>query len=154
MLAGRAWTREELRFQSFQRLHSLWWSCLKEQNRIATETVTREELQAGHGKYESDERMATVSICHWLRARLTTQVRKTMKNIRWVLIERWYAWEDARKLAREDETIQIRDEGGVKGQVNREVVYEALEYGEEEEAWDESLPSSEAEMGRTPVTPS
>jgi hypothetical protein len=38
--------------------------------------------------------------------------------------------------------------------VNREVVYEALEYGEEEEAWDESLPSSEAEMGRTPVTPS
>jgi hypothetical protein len=48
-----------------------------------------------------------------------------MKNIRWVLVERWYAWEDARKLAREDATIRIRDEGGVKGQVNREVVYEA-----------------------------
>jgi hypothetical protein len=74
-----------------------------------------------------------------------------MKNIKWILVERWYAWEDARKLAREDETIQIRDEGGIKGQLNREVVYDALEYGEEEdEAWvDESEPSSEAEIGRT-----
>jgi hypothetical protein len=68
-----------------------------------------------------------------------------MKNIKWVLVERWYAWEDARKLAREDETIQIRDEGGVKGQVNREVVYEALEYGEEEGEFTPSDP----EMGRT-----
>lgn len=71
-----------------------------------------------------------------------------MKNIKWILVERWYAWEDARKLAREDESIQIRDEGGIKGQANREVVYEAVEYGDEEEAWDESSPP-EAEPGRT-----
>jgi large subunit ribosomal protein L47 len=60
--SGRAWTREELRFQSFQRLHSLWWSCLKEQNRIATENATRTELQAGHGGYEANERMTTVRL--------------------------------------------------------------------------------------------
>jgi hypothetical protein len=72
-----------------------------------------------------------------------------MKNIRWILVERWYAWEDARKLAREDETIQIRDEGGIKGQLNREVVYEALEYGEEEEDGWEDEPS-EADMDRRP----
>jgi hypothetical protein len=74
-----------------------------------------------------------------------------MKNIRWILVERWYAWEDARKLAREDETIQIRDQGGLKGQLNREVVYESLEYDEAEaDAWmdesDESTPYPEAQM--------
>jgi large subunit ribosomal protein L47 len=75
------------------------------------------------------------------------QVRKTMKNIKWVLVERWYAWEDARKLAREDETIQIKDEGGLRGQLNREVVYESSEHDDEQQEdvrTDRSTPSREA----------
>jgi hypothetical protein len=74
-----------------------------------------------------------------------------MKNIRWVLVERWYAWEDARKLAREDETIQIRDEGGLKGQLDREVVYESLEYSEEDDGWVDEPPAEAQMEQRTPA---
>lgn len=57
---GRAWTAEELRGKSWEDLHSLWWVCCKERNRIATESAERKRLDAGFGSHEADVRDRTV----------------------------------------------------------------------------------------------
>ena len=38
-------------------------------------------------------------------------VRKTQKAIKTVLRERWYAWEDARKLAAQDPSVDLSGDG-------------------------------------------
>ena len=35
------------------------------------------------------------------------QIRKTQKAIKYALTERWYAWEDAWKLAQEDPEVDL-----------------------------------------------
>ncbi len=42
-------------------LHTLWWECCKERNRIATEAYERNRLEAGYGDYESKRRDIAVS---------------------------------------------------------------------------------------------
>lgn len=42
-----------------------------------------------------------------------SQVRKTQKAIMYVLTERYYAWEDARKLAERDPEITFKKNGKV-----------------------------------------
>ncbi|KAL1976796.1 hypothetical protein VTN31DRAFT_3078 [Thermomyces dupontii] len=81
---GRAWEVQELREKSWEDLHCLWWVCVKERNRIATSNLERKRLKAGYGDYEALERDRTI--------------RKTQQNIKHVLRERWYAWEDAQAL--------------------------------------------------------
>ncbi|OBT52028.1 hypothetical protein VE04_07427 [Pseudogymnoascus sp. 24MN13] len=94
---GRPWSAEELRHKSWEDLHSLWWVCCKERNRIATETHERERLDAGYGDYEAKAR--------------DVAVRRTQRAIKQVLTERYYSWEDARKLAAGDPEVDLSGEG-------------------------------------------
>jgi large subunit ribosomal protein L47 len=50
----------ELRKRNWTDLHSLWWVCVKERNRLATEKIERERLEAGYGDVENRERDETV----------------------------------------------------------------------------------------------
>ncbi|KAJ5274201.1 hypothetical protein N7505_002746, partial [Penicillium chrysogenum] len=81
---GRAWAIQELRERDWQDLHGLWHVCVRERNRIATSDLERERIQAGYGGFESQERDKVI--------------RSTMRNIKHVLRERWYAWEDAKRM--------------------------------------------------------
>ncbi|KAJ5510113.1 Ribosomal protein L47 mitochondrial [Penicillium expansum] len=81
---GRQWGIQELRERSWEDLHGLWHVCVRERNRIATSDFERERIQAGYGGFESQERDKVI--------------RSTMKNIKHVLRERWYAWEDASRM--------------------------------------------------------
>ncbi|KAI0098222.1 mitochondrial 39-S ribosomal protein L47 (MRP-L47)-domain-containing protein [Nemania sp. FL0031] len=90
---GRAWTVEELRHKSWDDMHKLWWVCVKEQNRLATARKERRRLKFTDGGDEGEARFR--------------EVRKTMWAIKHALTERWYLWEDARKLAETDPEIDL-----------------------------------------------
>ncbi|OTA97298.1 hypothetical protein M434DRAFT_392013 [Hypoxylon sp. CO27-5] len=90
---GRGWTVEELRHKSWEDLHKLWWVCIKEQNRIATARKEKARLKLRSGDEETTERLL--------------EVRKTMKSIKHALTERFYLWEDARKLAQTDPEVDL-----------------------------------------------
>ncbi|KAI0861877.1 MRP-L47-domain-containing protein [Xylaria cubensis] len=92
---GRGWVVEELRHKSWEDLHKLWWVCVKEQNRLVTARKERSRLGFTHGIDEGAQRLA--------------EVRKTMRSIKHTLTERWYLWEDARKLAQTDPEIDLNN---------------------------------------------
>ncbi|KAF2138983.1 uncharacterized protein K452DRAFT_197910, partial [Aplosporella prunicola CBS 121167] len=94
---GRSWTVQELRSKSWEDLHGLWWVCVKERNRLATEAYERKRIDAGYGDYEAQGRDETI----W----------KTMKNIKHTLTERWYAWENARQDALSDAEVDLSGSG-------------------------------------------
>jgi len=96
---GRPWSAEELRGKSWEDLHSLWWVCCKERNRIATESYERKRLGAGYGDYESKRR--------------DIAVRRTQRAIKQVLTERYYSWRDAEVIAKEDPEIDLSGKGPV-----------------------------------------
>lgn len=93
---GRGWTVPELRQKDWDDLHRMWWVCIKERNRIATQEFERKRIAGRYdmyGDYEAAQRDA--------------EVRKTMKAIRHCLTERWYAWENARVAGMEDEEVDL-----------------------------------------------
>jgi large subunit ribosomal protein L47 len=61
MDTGRGWTVEELSLKSWEEMHYLWWQCMKERNRLSTESVERQRLEPGYGQYEADTRLKAVS---------------------------------------------------------------------------------------------
>lgn len=71
----------------------MWWICAKERNRLATEKIERQRLEAGYGDVEGKERDETI--------------QKTMKAILDTLAERQQAWKEAQELARHDSNIDL-----------------------------------------------
>jgi len=133
---GRAWCVEELRHKSWEDLHSLWWICAKERNRIATESYERKRIDAGYGDFESKRRDVTV--------------RLTQRAIKQVLTERYYSWRDAENIAKDDPEINLSGEGPtyipsdfVEEDVMEEEQFEAAEGSEgqpEQEVQPEIVP--------------
>lgn len=58
---GRAWEEGDLTFKSFEDLHSLWWKCHMELNRISTRSSEHTRLRLGYGKNELGDRKRAVS---------------------------------------------------------------------------------------------
>ncbi|TLD09204.1 uncharacterized protein PgNI_07544 [Pyricularia grisea] len=98
---GRSWTVQELRGKSWEDLHALWWTCCRERNRISTAMKTRQQIgiKPDNPNDEADARGKTV--------------KQTMRAIKHVLTERYYTWEDARKLAMEDPEINLSGKGPI-----------------------------------------
>jgi hypothetical protein len=90
---GRSWTIGELRSRDFDTLHQLWWICVKDRNRLATEKIERKRLEAGYGDYENQQRDKTV--------------QETMKAILDTLAERHQAYQEAFELAKHDPNIDL-----------------------------------------------
>lgn len=90
---GRSWTVGELRSRDWDTLHQLWWVCVKERNRLATEKLERKRLDAGYGDFENEERDKTV--------------QETMKAILDTLAERHQAYQEAYVLAQSDPDIDL-----------------------------------------------
>ncbi|EPS41733.1 hypothetical protein H072_4372 [Dactylellina haptotyla CBS 200.50] len=94
---GRAWSVEELRHKSWEDLHKLWWACVRERNILATQQIERERLKPGYGESEA-----------YMRDRL---VRDTQRGIKHALTERYYAWQEALKVADSDPEIDLSGGG-------------------------------------------
>ncbi|KAF1960575.1 MRP-L47-domain-containing protein [Byssothecium circinans] len=90
---GRAWTVNELRSRDWETLQQLWWVCVKERNRLATEKLERKRLNAGFGDAENEARDKVV--------------QETMKAIIDTLVERNTAYHEAYQLAQSDPTIDL-----------------------------------------------
>ena len=93
---GRGWTVPELRCKDWDDLHRLWWVCIKERNRLATESYEHENIRGVDGMYGEFESQTR-----------DKEVRKTMKSVRHCLTERWYAWANARVAAMEDDEVDL-----------------------------------------------
>ncbi|QPG75667.1 hypothetical protein FOA43_003025 [Brettanomyces nanus] len=77
---GRAWTVQELRRKSFEDLHSLWYVCLKERNKLYRESHVYDQIESLRSQeFEG----------------LSEQIRQTMIHIRQVITEREMAVRNA-----------------------------------------------------------
>ncbi|KAL8682496.1 MAG: hypothetical protein Q9186_001443 [Xanthomendoza sp. 1 TL-2023] len=97
---GRPWVVEELRHKSWEDLHSLWWICCKERNLLATQAYERTRLEAGYGEAEILDRDRAVKL--------------TQRAIKHALTERFYAFEDARRVAVADPEVDLDAEPGTQ----------------------------------------
>jgi large subunit ribosomal protein L47 len=111
---GRSWTVGELRSRDFDTLHQLWWICVKDRNRLATEKIERKRLEAGYGDYENQQRDKTI--------------QETMKAILDTLAERHQAYQEAFELAKHDPNIDLSRTDGPQYEVATPYVRLVLSY--------------------------
>lgn len=79
---SRAWSIPELRRKSFEDLHSLWYTCLKERNVLARENhLLKNDIGSNQDSYEA----------------VSEKIRTTMWRIRHVLSERDWAFKLAQQ---------------------------------------------------------
>lgn len=104
---SRPWDIPELRRKSFEDLHSLWYTCLKERNILARENHLLRNAVGGQQEFYEQ---------------VADRVRTTMWRIRHVLSEREWAFHNAQ------ETFNIEKESFVK-----EFENEFLEISQEED---------------------
>jgi large subunit ribosomal protein L47 len=114
---GRPWAVPELRKRTWQDLHNLWWVCVKERNRLATEKIVRDRKKTDYGHAEARERDETI--------------QETMTAILDTLLERQKAYDEAYKLAKKDPRIDLKVTDGP--QLLQEGPYDAEELDEREE---------------------
>ncbi|KAI8907795.1 mitochondrial 39-S ribosomal protein L47 (MRP-L47)-domain-containing protein [Gorgonomyces haynaldii] len=91
---GRAWTKDELRGKSFDDLHTLWWQCLKENNKLESQKVEAKRFK--------------LFFPHQTRVR---QVRDTMSRIKFVVWERRTAYLRAKALESGMDVEQVQRVG-------------------------------------------
>lgn len=91
---GRAWTVPELRRKSFEDLHSLWYVCLKERNRLYRE---------GH-VYDQIDSMRSQDF-----EGLSMEIRQTMIHIKQVITEREAALANAQDAFEEGGKAYLAD---------------------------------------------
>ncbi|KAI8897598.1 mitochondrial 39-S ribosomal protein L47 (MRP-L47)-domain-containing protein [Globomyces pollinis-pini] len=90
---GRAWLASELRNKSFEDLHGLWWVCLKERNKLASQ--------------KQEARRFQLFFPHTDRVH---QVKLTMARIKIVLWERRIAFLQAKEvLKQESQKIELKE---------------------------------------------
>ncbi|KAI9019779.1 mitochondrial 39-S ribosomal protein L47 (MRP-L47)-domain-containing protein [Hyaloraphidium curvatum] len=94
---GRGWTHGELRRKSFEDLHKLWFVCLKERNRLASQ---KDEARR-FGKSVPDRNAAR-----------DKAARKTMAGIKLVLWERYLTYKDMRSVFDKAAAIDAAAAGG------------------------------------------
>ncbi|KAF2763004.1 MRP-L47-domain-containing protein [Pseudovirgaria hyperparasitica] len=92
---GNPWHPDQLRIKSFDDMHKIWWMCVKDLNRMATEEGERLRLNLQFGDKEMRERQI--------------HVRRTMSNIKQVLRERHYSWLEAKELVRQNPALGVPD---------------------------------------------
>ncbi|KAJ8116993.1 hypothetical protein OPT61_g1720 [Boeremia exigua] len=107
----------ELRSKDWDSLHQLWWVCVKERNRLATEKLERARLKAIYGDHEGKER--------------DEAVQKTMKAILDTLAERTQAYQEAYALASQDPSIDLSRTDGPQ---YTQLPYDPLEPEAEDDA--------------------
>ncbi|KAF1926349.1 uncharacterized protein M421DRAFT_422691 [Didymella exigua CBS 183.55] len=119
---GREWTMGELRSKDWDSLHQLWWVCVKERNRLATEKLERGRLKALYGDHEGKQRDEVV--------------QKTMKAIIDTLAERTQAYQEALALASQDPSIDLSRTDGPQ---YTQLPYDPLE----PEAFEDETPAAD-----------
>ncbi|KAK3704795.1 54S ribosomal protein L4 mitochondrial [Vermiconidia calcicola] len=90
---GRGWKTQELRGKDWEDLHRLWWVCVKEVNRLQTFLGEKRRVGSMYGDFEAEGRMKVIYA--------------TQNAIREVLTQRFYAWENARVAAMDDEEVNL-----------------------------------------------
>ena len=96
---GRAWTVDELRRKSWEDLHKLWWVCVRERNLMATQELERRRIKPGYGDKEAYSKEIAV--------------KTTQRGIKHALTERYYAWQEALKVAEKDPEVNLNGRGAV-----------------------------------------
>ncbi|CDH11415.1 probable 54S ribosomal protein L4, mitochondrial [Zygosaccharomyces bailii ISA1307] len=92
-LQSRAWSIPELRRKSFNDLHSLWYTCLKERNILARENhLLRNAVEGQQEFYEE----------------VANKVRTTMWRIRHVLSERDCAFRNAQESFKSEKSAFVK----------------------------------------------